>query len=235
MEIKRLISIKLLLLLGLIFIISPCFAQEIPQPSRARIGFGSTINDAEIIKLLKRYPVSVNAVLLWSYGLGGSYRTFENVGTEEMVKNARTHFIASIKKSWSYAMQRIVDFTGSYTKEDVNNDEGLQTQARSLLNFVQQCEKAIVALESSKPVFYGIEFEEDDFIFEEIINEPMVQAYISSGNLKNSNTFKGKGIAILPEAYSDGFTDPSVLHASPRSLYKSLLNELKKHEGGAND
>ena len=216
-------------------LISPCFAQELPQPARARIGFGSTINDAEIIKLLKRYPVSVKAVLLWSYGLGGSHRTFEDVGAEEMVKNARTHFIASIKKTLPSVRLRIEDFTGSHTEEEVNNDEGLQTEARSLLNFVQQCEKAIVALESRKPVFYGIEFEEDDFILEEIINEPMVQAYISSDNLKNSNTFKGKGIAILPEAYHAEYTDPSVLHASPRSLYQRLLNELKKHEGGAND
>ena len=244
MEIKRFLGIKLLLLLGLIFSISPCFAQEIPEHPQVRIGFGSTINDADIIKLLERHPVSVRALLLWSYGLGGTHRISENVSAEKIVTDARASFIEAINGMLVSSSHSIKKFINSHTKEEVNNDEGLQTWTRSLLNNVQQAEKAILALESHKPVFYGIEFE-DDYMPEEIINEPMVHAYIRSEDLKNTNTSRGKGLSIIPEAYRDGFTDPSILHASPGSLYQRLLNDSERLErminqkinqkGGAND
>ena len=90
MEAKRSIGIKLLLLSGLIFTISPCFAKGIPEHPRAQIGFGSTINDAGIVKFLKRHPVSVKSVMLWSHGIGGSFNTFVESNPATIYKRCKS-------------------------------------------------------------------------------------------------------------------------------------------------
>ena len=240
-ENKKFFGINLLLFLVFLSIARLGFTQDIMEPSNAQIGFSSTVNDVEIIKLLEQYPVSLTTVLFWCSGIGGSHRTFADVVTKDFFKEAKVSLSNSFTDYWGDLKDIIKDFLDSYTEEEIYNDAKLQVEARSILNHVIQIDNILVTLKSNKPLFYGIEVEGNDQAVENICNDPMVMAHRFFKDRESASTSRGKGVSTTPEAYRDEYTAPSVLNTSPKALYQLLLNDLKKLEkitnqqGGSNE
>ncbi len=226
MTIKQFIGIKFLLLLAFISITSPSFAQNIPEHARAQIGFGSTISDTEIVGILQKHKVSPKAGFMWMSGLTGSHRMYEEISAEKFLEDARANSIEYLTSALEGHRIFIQNFIDNNTEEDINEDEKLQIEARSLLNLVKQHENGLVSLRSHKPIIFAIEIEGKDSELEEIINEPIVKTSAHLESSKTSNMAGGN--SIKPQAYKAEFKDPDVLTASPKALYRLLLQASKK-------
>lgn len=156
---RRLFYIDLCTCALLVLFVNSASGQENSAFSRAHIGFGSTVRDADVVQLLDQHAVSAKAGFIWSTGLSGSHRVHESLSAREFVLQARAKTIEFMKDSIGGNDRRLKDFLGAHTEEAVNEEEGLQQQARGLLNIRKQLEGALSAAESGRPILFGIEVE----------------------------------------------------------------------------
>lgn len=124
--------------------------------------------------------------------------------------------------------RRLKDFLDAHTEEAVNTEEGLQQQARGLLNIRKQLEGALSAAESGRPILFGVEVEGTPTSLERLRTAPSVKAF--SGVADPASTgfrreARSGANAVKPAAYQAEYHDPTVLTVSPEDLYP-LIEEI---------
>lgn len=118
-------------------LLSPDGAQaQLPDPTQdhTHIGFSQVISDAEVLQFVQRHNVVLQAVFLWAAGFGGTHRAYEAKSAQALLQEARDKTVESFGKSLQNSPRAIQHFVQQHPEEEVMANEGLQTQARSLLN-----------------------------------------------------------------------------------------------------
>lgn len=205
------------------FLTNSSFALQSLEVARTQVGFGSTVNDIEIIELLEKHAVSPKAVFIWASGLTGTHRAYVPMNTRQFMQDARAKAIEFFQNAIDGNDRRLSNFLNAYTGQEVSEDAALQIEARSLLNIRKQLESALSSAKSDRPIFFAVEVEGEESNLQQLRRAPLVRAYEAVEDASN-RTARDTEDSLKPQAYKAEFQDPAVQTISPRDLY-SVIEE----------
>lgn len=186
---------------------------------RANVGFGTTISDAQVLKLMELYEVAPQAVYMWTSGLTGTNRPDEPKTAETFLKDTRAKSIESFEKGLEGNVIRLQRFVETHTENEVAASEALQEEARSLLNIRSKLEAALKAARNGDSLVFAIEIAGSKNQLERLRTDGLVKAF------ELSTVVDGKVIVPhtpKPEAYQQDWADPEVQAMSGRELYQRI-------------
>lgn len=207
-------------------------AAEQSAPARAHIGFGSTINDAEVRAVLTQQNVAASAVFMWSTGFTGTYRSYDTRSSEQLLKEAREQAIAVFEKAQQSNREQIQSFLDKNTDTQVDSSEELQLQARSLLNTQAQIEDALRAARAGQPLVFGVDVSGETAQLEQLQKIKEVKAFELVQAAENdrravSGTASARQRAIKPATYNAEYRDARVQTISPSRLREFLTTTTR--------
>lgn len=149
----------------------------------------------------------------------GTHRTYEAKSAQSLIQEARAKTADSFANSLEGNLVRLQRFVEMHTEEEVVADEGLQQEARSLLNYRATFQAALTAAKGGDPLIYSIEVGGDTASIERLQGDPMVKAFqravITGGRVVTPQTPK-------PAAYETRYLDPAVQALSAQEMYQQL-------------
>jgi len=236
---RKLKFVSLLVLLALLLSVMPgaVVAQEPPPGSsedagerenisaqqvfsvRANIGFGATVSDDEILRLLQQYEVVPNAVYMWTSGLTGTCRFYDNKDVQTFLRDARAKAAETLEKSLQGNQLRLQRFVARHTEGEIAVDAELQTEARSLLNIRATLKTGLAAVKNGQPLIFSMEMSGDADQIERLRNDEAIKVFERvgemDGKIEAPHTPK-------PEAYQEEYFAPDVQAMSPQELYRQI-------------
>jgi hypothetical protein len=104
------------------------------QYNRARFGFTRPLPDSHVVDMVERHDLDLRAVRMWTSGLAGSYRSYQEPSVASLVENARSRAQSNFQKGFQGNLIRLERFLETHTRHDVVSQDKLATKARSLVN-----------------------------------------------------------------------------------------------------
>lgn len=192
---------------------------SVPGQDQANLGFGTVISDAAVLNLVQRHGVRLQTVFMWTAGFSGTHRAYEAKSAEALLQEARAKTVESFEKSLQNSPRALQHFVQQHTEEEVLANEGLQTQARSLLSLRANFQTALAAAQQGGPLIYAIEVSGDTASIERLRGDSLVKAFqraaVTGGRVVTPQTPK-------PAAYESLYLDPAVQALSAQAVYQQL-------------
>ncbi len=190
------------------------------ESSRANIGFGQTISDAEVIDLLKHHDAMPRAVFMRSVGgFSGTHRVYDEKDAETVIKEARAKTVETFENSLDGNLVRLQHFAEMYTEEEIAADEDLQNQAYSLLNLRSALEVTLNDAEQGEPLIYSVEVDGPSNRIDLLSRDQKVMAFRSATqNDREGDVPRTEGLNPDQEQY----LDPDVQGMSVQEVYQQI-------------
>lgn len=195
--------------------------------THAQFGFGKTIQDAEIIQLMKQHSVAPKAVFLWVSGISGTHRVDENKTPEQFLRDARSHYIRFFENGLKGNQLRVQRFIDNHSAADINADAAVQTLARSLLTIRKQLENALLSVRGNRPVFFAVEAQGHTAAIASLRSAEKVKVSSILDGYSRGDVHKMK-----PKKYQLDYTDLTIQSAQATGLYTQLKQSIATRTQG---
>ncbi|MDQ1699329.1 MAG: hypothetical protein QOG34_1192 [Frankiaceae bacterium] len=180
-------------------------------PSDAAISFLAPLGDADVRAFVDDRGVQLTSLHASVLGLTGSYRSYANISSAALVRDARESTITTFTNSLGSSAQRLRAFTGSNSTAQVASDAGLQTQLRSLLNIRAKLQRAIALLTQGTAVIYAIDVNATPTQLAALGSDWRVRAVAAAGDLAARQDLKPAALEVTwSDSEIDGLDAPGL-------------------------
>lgn len=188
------------------------------QENRIRVGFGEALSDADILSIVRTYDLKPTALLAWTWGVSGTYRTSKPQTAQAMIAEARTHLCSVYARTYDSTRDMIRRWMERNSPDSLRSDELKQTTARSMLSMRDQYERAARDCKSNAPLIYGFEVGGAQPGAVQLKQDPRVAAV---GDMSSAMSLR----AVKPESYRAAYSNPNIEELTPSQI-QSEMNRI---------